>query len=222
MPPPEPKPKRPAPGRPTREASAERMSHLLKVAQREFLDRGFECASIEGIADAAGISKLTLYRHFGGKKGLFVAVVDKLVGGYAAQLSSLIDSVSPPREVLFRMGLLLADTYFTPAGRSLTRIMIGEVQRIDDLSYLSKQMADQARAPVEAYLTQLQSRRLANFADARRAAVQFVNLCMLGQYYLLCDSGEALPDPLTRQEIVNSAVAMFAAAYLCDAAAGRA
>lgn len=216
MPKPAIKSKRPAPGRPTRQASEALMCHVLAVAQQEFLDRGFEGASIEGIAQAAGTSKLTLYRHFAGKKGLFVAVVEKLVAGYAARLSGLIDPASPPRDVLFRMGMLLADSYFTPEGRSLTRIMIGEVQRIDDLSYMSNHMASLARGPVEAYLVQLQSRRLAAFENVHRAAIQFVNLCMLGQYYLLCDNAEPLPSPSTKRKIVRSAVALFAAGYLLD------
>lgn len=209
-----PKKKRSAPGRPTREAAAELKSQVLAAAQREFLANGFEGVSIEGIAQTAGTSKLTLYRHFTGKKGLFAAVVEKLVARYATRLSSLIDPAAAPQDVLYRMGLCLADSYFTPEGRSLTRIMIGEVQRLDDLSYMSNRMAELARGPVEAYLAQLQARGLARFEDRRRAAVQFVNLCMLGQYYLLCDNAKPLPSATTRRRIVRSAVKLFSAGYL--------
>lgn len=206
--------KRPTPGRPTREASEELIRHVLTIAEKEFLGRGFEGASIEGIAQAAGTSKLTLYRHFEHKKGLFIAVVQQLVVGYALQLSGRIDTSRAPREVLSEIGGFLANCYFTPQGQGLTRIMIGELPRIEGLADISNRMAVLARGPVETYLTLLQSRRQAVFDNVQRAAAQFVNLCMLGQYYLLCDAAKSIPSPEERAEIVASAVRVFAAAYL--------
>ena len=207
---------RPATGRPTREASEELIRHALVVARDHFIDLGFDGTSIEGIAQAAGVSKLTLYRHFETKKGLFVAVLERLVGGYAEQMSAKIDTSKPPREVLHAMGTFLASSYFTPQGQNLTRILIGEQLRMDDISQHSNRVASLARSPVEGYLTLLQAHGQARFDDIRMAAAQFVNLCMLGQYYLLCDASEAIPPARTRARLVRSAVDMFAGAYLVD------
>ena len=207
---------RPVTGRPTREASEELIRHALDVARDHFIDLGFEGTSIEGIAQAAGVSKLTLYRHFEGKKGLFVAVLERLVGVYAEQMSARIDTSRPPREVLYEMGSFLAKSYFTPQGQNLTRVLIGEQLRMDDISQHSNRMASLARSPVEGYLKLLQSSGQARFEDLRMAAAQFVNLCMMGQYYLLCDASEAIPPARTQTRIVRSAVDMFAGAYLVD------
>lgn len=51
---------------------------ILEAAQAEFLTQGFEGASTDGICQRAGVSKRTLYRHFGNKQGLFKAVLTQL------------------------------------------------------------------------------------------------------------------------------------------------
>ena len=49
---------------------------IIAAATRAFFDRGFAAASIEQVAADAGVSKVTVYNHFGDKRGLFVASVE--------------------------------------------------------------------------------------------------------------------------------------------------
>ena len=53
---------------------------MLDAALTEFGDHGFEGASTDAIARAAGISQPYLFRLFGTKKELFIAVVQKCFG----------------------------------------------------------------------------------------------------------------------------------------------
>jgi AcrR family transcriptional regulator len=55
----------------------ERRAQLLDVGRRVFAERGYEAASIEEIANRAGVSKPVVYEHFGGKEGLYAVVVDR-------------------------------------------------------------------------------------------------------------------------------------------------
>ena len=55
--------------------AAERRAQILEVAAREFGDAGLRGASIEEIARAAGITQPYVFRIFGSKKALFLAVV---------------------------------------------------------------------------------------------------------------------------------------------------
>jgi AcrR family transcriptional regulator len=206
--------KRPVLGRPTLLAADELLHRIRVAARQEFIAKGFDGASIEGIAEAAGTSKLTLYRHFASKRGLFTAVIEQLVAQYAERLEGAVDISLPAQRVLLDMGLFLSASYFTPEAQSLTRMLIGERQRMEDLSQVTKRIADLARRPVESYLRLLQSRQEADFDDVRRAAIQFVNLCILGQYFLLCEEKLAIPPPGTRKKIVQSAVKLFVAGYL--------
>lgn len=46
------------------------------AAKRAFFEDGYATASIEAIAADAGVSKVTIYNHFGDKRGLFTAAVE--------------------------------------------------------------------------------------------------------------------------------------------------
>ena len=51
---------------------------ILEAATAAFRDEGYECASMDRIAELAGASKRTVYNHFASKEALFRAVVARL------------------------------------------------------------------------------------------------------------------------------------------------
>ena len=57
---------------------------ILEAATAAFRDEGFECTSMDHIAELAGASKRTVYNHFGSKEALFQAVVARLFEEAAA------------------------------------------------------------------------------------------------------------------------------------------
>ena len=59
-----------APGRPK---DLEKGAAILEAAKRLFTTQGFDATSMDQIAAAAGVSKLTVYSHFGDKESLFAA-----------------------------------------------------------------------------------------------------------------------------------------------------
>lgn len=50
---------------------------ILDVAETEFADHGFAGASLRRIAEQAGVAAALVHYHFGGKEGLFDAVVER-------------------------------------------------------------------------------------------------------------------------------------------------
>ena len=71
---------------------------ILAVAGQVFAQDGYERASMDRIADEAGVSKPMLYAYFGSKEGLYVAyiertggdLVQRLIGSDDAQAAGLI------------------------------------------------------------------------------------------------------------------------------------
>lgn len=61
-----------------REAKEKRVEDLANAAVEEFLEKGYENASMESIAKRAGVSKGGLYHYFGSKDELLVAANEKL------------------------------------------------------------------------------------------------------------------------------------------------
>lgn len=61
----------------TRKTAAERREQILVAALDEFASRGLHGASTDAVARKVGLSQPYLFRLFGTKKGLFIAVVEK-------------------------------------------------------------------------------------------------------------------------------------------------
>jgi AcrR family transcriptional regulator len=51
-------------------------ARILKAAGQVFAQLGFEAATVEAIAEAAGAGAASVYRHFGDKRGLVAAYLD--------------------------------------------------------------------------------------------------------------------------------------------------
>ena len=72
--------------RTTRLPKEQRRRQLLQVALTVFSERGYHGASMEEIADAAGVSKPVLYQHFPGKHELYLALVEDSLERLGADL----------------------------------------------------------------------------------------------------------------------------------------
>jgi AcrR family transcriptional regulator len=68
-----------APSSARRLRRAERREQLLAAATQAFARTGFAATSLDDIAEAAGISRVLLYRHFESKTDLYRAVMDRAI-----------------------------------------------------------------------------------------------------------------------------------------------
>ena len=75
----------------------QRRAQLLDVGRALFADRGFDGTSVEEVAARAGVSKPVVYDHFGGKDGLFEAVVDREVDDLLARFADALAGDDPRR-----------------------------------------------------------------------------------------------------------------------------
>ena len=73
-----------------------RRAQLLHVALDVFAESGYHAASMDEIADRAGVSKPVLYQHFPGKLDLYLALleasVDTVINGVTSALDSTQDN----------------------------------------------------------------------------------------------------------------------------------
>ena len=51
------------------------LKRIIPHAKQEFLEKGFEKASMRRIAENAGITAAGLYRHFNSKEAMFASLV---------------------------------------------------------------------------------------------------------------------------------------------------
>lgn len=60
----------------TRMAADERRQQICKIAMRLFSERGFGGTTTKEIANAAGVSEATVFKHFSNKDELYTAILD--------------------------------------------------------------------------------------------------------------------------------------------------
>ena len=87
----------------------ERRQQLVEVGREIFARRGYEATSIEEVSARADVSKPVVYEHFGGKEGLYAAVVDGEMRQLLERFESALSSGGHPRELLERAALVLLD-----------------------------------------------------------------------------------------------------------------
>jgi TetR/AcrR family transcriptional repressor of mexJK operon len=119
---------------PRRKRQAEKRAALLDAAQTVFLAEGYAGTSMQAVADRAGVSKMTLYRHFEDKEQLFLVM-------FFEQCMRSRDraTVEPARDVPeataaleeFARGFVRAFT--DPGMLALFRMLIGETGRFPQL-----------------------------------------------------------------------------------------
>lgn len=117
------------PGRPTNSAPVAEVrtrTLILKAARRLFLQRGFADVAVGEVAHAAGVTKPTLYYHFGDKEGLYADVLCDLmreVGGYIRSVTEADASARQRLEDLAAGYFQNADATMEPMLRDATELL---------------------------------------------------------------------------------------------------
>jgi AcrR family transcriptional regulator len=83
---------------------------VLRAAERLFEERGYEAVTMDEIAHAAGVGKGTLYRRYGDKSQLVMALMGRCVANLQADLSQLPHYTSTLDELKAVIGRMAAWT----------------------------------------------------------------------------------------------------------------
>lgn len=126
----------PAGRRPGRPADPVKRAAVLTAAQRLFLSNGFAGTSMDAVADAAGVSKLTAYKYFGSKQELFATAV-------AAKCESAFGAIDVGdgtdqdlRDCLIRFGRAFLALILDPGALAVHHLVIVERERTPELGPL--------------------------------------------------------------------------------------
>jgi TetR/AcrR family transcriptional repressor of mexJK operon len=115
--------------------------HLLDVAAKYFLEKGFAGASVTQIARSAHASKETFYSRYATKEELFCAVIRRQTDTMAVELSSVLAPHALPETALMSFGEIMLDRLLAEETIALNRTISMEWQRFPELAkiYLDEQ-----------------------------------------------------------------------------------
>lgn len=85
-------------------------AEITRAATEVFARKGFQGASVDDVAEAAGVSKGTLYGYFENKEELFYATFEAFQGEVIAQCEAAMAAKESAREKLTACLMLTVDT----------------------------------------------------------------------------------------------------------------
>jgi len=204
----------PRPAGPGRPKDPSKRQAILDAARQMFTAQGFDGASMDQIAAEAGVSKLTVYSHFGDKETLFGEVVKS----YCETLLPDALFADAPEVALRERLLQIARAFFA---------MISDAQAVAGHRILcSPQLSGSPLARlfwesgprrVQAGFATLLERRIAAgelaIDDVPRAASQFFCLLKGEPHAQLVFGCCEAPDPATTEAHLVASVDLFLRAY---------
>lgn len=191
-----------------------KFDQVLEGARTVFLRDGFEGASVDDIAKAAGVSKATLYSYFPDKRFLFLQVTKAECCAQAERAIEAIDMDAPVEDVLYQAAREIGEFITSEFGMRIFRVCVGEGGRFPELGqqfYESGPMM--VRSRLEDYFECAISKGDLVIQDRTLAADQFNELCRADIFpRMLFNIADSFSDE-EKHRIAKGAVEVFLARY---------
>ena len=184
------------PGRPRRGEAEVRVEHILAVSTEFFLHEGYTGTTIEGIADAAGVSKRTIYSRYPTKEALFDAVIHRLVDRQLAEEFVPAPDL-PLAEALRRWAQAVFKSGLRPESRTLSSLLLREGHKFPEMTRILLDAVEyQFVIPLATYLQAQQALGRIRPVACRQVAALFINLMTneVARRELLLEPHDSLSD----------------------------
>jgi len=188
---------------------------ILDGAHAVFNAQGFDAASMNEIAAAAGVSKGTLYVYFADKEHLFLALIEREREAQKQGIYAALTDDPDLARALAGFGAGLVRLLCGDFAVSAHRIVIGVAERMPDLGHeFYERGPKQGAHRLAQFLAAKVEQGLLAIDDTYLAAVQFQDLCQSTLLRpRLFNAKREPPSEADISRVVASAVAMFLARY---------
>lgn len=202
------------PAGPGRPKDLEKRAAILQAAKRLFTTQGFEGTSMDAIAAAAGVSKLTVYSHYQDKERLFGAAVECVCQEQMPPEIFLADLKGPLRKQLLTIARAFFALITSDEALAVHRTIVTNGKQSPKLAQLFWEAGPRrTQTAFESFLrTEVDAGKL-DISDLHRAASQF--FCLLkGELHARLEFGCC--EGITQRDLddhINATVDMFLRAY---------
>ncbi|MGS0682852.1 TetR/AcrR family transcriptional regulator [Shewanella sp. 125m-7] len=193
--------------------SEQKREQILQAAKDLFCEQGFSHTSMDEVAKLAGVSKQTVYSHFGCKDDLFVASIESkcLVHGVNQELLS---DPSTPEASLSLFAKHFGEVITSPEAVTVFKACVAQADSHPELSELFYSAGPQhILGLLQGYLTSVSELGVYEFNHPQHCAVRLC-LMIFGEVRMRLDLGldvsELLPE---REQYISETVEMFLRAY---------
>jgi len=187
---------------------------ILDAARRVFLDVGYGAASMDAIAREAGVSKQTIYAHFGAKDALFGAIMVARADHFLEPLPEVVGDTPDVAAALEGLARRYLEVLLAPEAVARFRVVLAESGRFPELAEVFYRSGPRRAADrLSAYLAALDAGGVLCVPDPETAASQFLG-ALRGDVFIryMLGLGEA-PSGAEIDRNVAHAVGAFLAAH---------
>jgi AcrR family transcriptional regulator len=195
---------------PANKRLAARRAAFLEAGRAVFQDKGFADATLDDVIARSGGSRQTLYALFGGKQGLFEAMISDTCETIFQGLTDDLMASRPPHEMLEDVGIRYLTIVTSEDCIRLNRLVIAEAPRLPDLAQRFWSLGPgRSRGFLAAFFKTQMTRGFLRLNDANTAADHFLEM-LSGTIRLQCLIGIRQPPSKSEtKKIVKAAVAQF-------------
>lgn len=164
-------------GRPRQEESEETLRTVYQVAYSHFIVNGLEGASMQAIAQEAGVSRQMIHNRFGNKEQFFQTVLKRGDRLFSSRFS--VDSLPDTQDpwVIFNhIGNLMYNIFVDPKGIHLFRIMDMALYRHPEIATYHTRSLNSAYRMITGYLKNAAQAMNVEVDTSKAAARDFVSL----------------------------------------------
>ena len=191
---------------------------ILSAAKRAFIAHGYSGASMEAIAEAAPVSKPTLYNHFEGKQELFAAVIADQCAALLSTLSGVQTELRDPVAGLKAIAHAFVDLVYADESIQLYRLIIAEQQNFPELGELIYRSGPEpVLRQVSSYLAELHVHGTLSIPDLETSSRLFLNMLKGDQHFRCLLGLESGLSETAKQRLIDAAVSLFIKGHADDA-----
>lgn len=206
---------------PTGRRADRKRRDILAAAREVFLANGYIGASVTDVAAQANASKVTVYRHFADKEGLFVAVVESAIAEAEARSRPAVEALPHSTDLpgdLRAFARQHVTVVTQPHLVRIRRVLIAEAERFPALASAWHDRAPrQAQRTLSTVIRRLDERDLLTVDDPDVAAEHLNYLILAAPLDEAMFTARTTPFPRARlNRWADQAVRVFLAAYGTD------
>jgi AcrR family transcriptional regulator len=184
---------------------------ILEAARDVFLESGYSVTTMDVVAQAAGVSKATVYALFTSKDQLFAAVIEREGEQQTAAIDATVGVAFA--DVLRRFATDAAALLLSPSNTAMSRTVSSEAVRSPEVGRLFYANGpDRLIGRLARYLAQAMKQGQLRKANSRLAASQFLAV-IVGDLQLRLAMGLPAPSRAEQRNVVKAGVDMFIRAY---------
>jgi AcrR family transcriptional regulator len=172
---------------------AARRAQLLRSALSVFVSQGYHAASMDDIADSAGVSKPVLYQHFSSKLALYKALLDESAGEMVRRVEQAIAS-SEDNAVRVEKAVAAYFAFVADKGQAFRLIFESDLRGESEIAAVVDRATDACIAAISDTIT---ADTGTDEASARLLAAGLVGLSQVSARYWLDQS-----EPIDRSRAV--------------------